>query len=221
MKLLLTFFLLIFISKSYAQDYDLDSLVKTHKKVAILPIKVKYNAQKLQKVGGLKELKSKELEDGFLLQERFCEILRRDSSSLNVDIQLPNETNSLLAENEITLQDLKDLPSDFICEALKVDGVIEIEIRLNQHLPDRVNTENTARRAIMGVLMANPVIFASAIVDSENKGVYSKMTIRDGKIDEVIKDITLDFNDGIFESNDKVIEKILLTNFKKSPYYKK
>jgi hypothetical protein len=222
MKPLLTFLFLLFISKSYAQEYDLDSLVKTHKKVAILPIKVKYNAQKFQKVGGLKELKSKELEDGFLLQERFCEILRRDSSSLNVDIQLPNETNQFLADNEITLQDLKDLPSDFICDALKVDGIIQVELILNQHLPDRGNTENVATRAVIGVLLASAGVGVIPIISADDsKTISSKMVIRDGKFDEVIKKITLTLNDGIFNNTDKVIEKLLLTNFKKSPYYRK
>lgn len=222
MKPLLTFLFLLFISKSYAQEYDLDSLVKTHKKVAILPIKVKYNAQKFEKAGGLKELKSRELEDGFLFQEKFYEILRKDSNSVNVKIQSANETNQFLADNEITLQDLKDLPSDFICDALKVDGIIQVELILNQHLPDRGDTENVATRAVIGVLLASAGVGVIPIISADNnKTISSKMIIRDGKFDEVIKKITLTLNDGIFNDTDKIIEKLLLTNFKKSPYYRK
>jgi hypothetical protein len=222
-KPLLIILLTLISTSIFAQDYDLDSLVKTHKKVAILPVKVKYNAQKFEKAGSLKEMKVKELEDGLTLQEKFCKILQKESNSLDVEIQSSTETNQLLADNEITLQDLKDLPSNFIGDALKVDGIIQIELRLNQHLPDRGNTENVATRAVIGVLLASAGVGVIPIISADNndKTISSKMIIRDGKFDEVIKKITLTLNDGIFNDTDKVIEKLLLTNFKKSPYYRK
>lgn len=65
MKPLLTFLFLLFISKSYAQEYDLDSLVKTHKKVAILPVKVRYNHENLEDGITLESVINREYNDGF------------------------------------------------------------------------------------------------------------------------------------------------------------
>jgi hypothetical protein len=229
MKPLLTFLFLLFISKSYAQEYNLDSLVKTHKKVAILPVKVMYSYKKLSDGQTLNDIKKKEYEDGFLLQEKFIKQLSKDSFHVFVEIQSFNETNSLLSENEITLQDLKDLPADFICESLKVDAIIETEIRLNTHITD---TERAGYQtlAVAGMIV-NPLnaisVFRGPRKVGKNSGgrddknISSKMVISDGHTNEIVKDVTLSFDGSVFNSSDKLIENVLSENFKKSPYYKK
>jgi hypothetical protein len=229
MKLLLIFFLLLFISKSYAQEYDLDSLVKTHKKVAILPVNVMYSYKKLSNGQTLNDIRKKEYEDGYLLQEKFINQLSKDSLHVFVDIQSFNETNSLLSENEITIQDLKDLPAEFICESLKVDAIIETEIRLNTHITD---TERAGYQTLaVASMIINPLNAISVFRgprkvgknsrDRDDKNVSSKMTISDGLTNEIVKEVTVSFDGSVFNTSDKLIENVLSENFKKSPYYKK
>lgn len=131
--ILLIFCLILIFSKG---QINLDSLVKTHKKVAVLPVRVMYAFKKMPDGKIFADIKKMEYEDGILLQQRFINQLYKDSIRVLVDIQAFSETNNLLAENEITIQDLKDLPSEFICEALKVDGIIETEIRLTKHFSE-------------------------------------------------------------------------------------
>jgi hypothetical protein len=222
--------LLTFISTSiFAQDYDLDSLVKTHRKVAVLPVRVMYSFKKLPNGQSLKDVRKKEYEDGFLLQEKFIKRLSGDSTHVQIEILSFKQTNDLLAENEISLEDLKELPADFICESLKVDAVIETEIRLNTHITD---TERASYQAleVAGVIL-NPLNAVSAFRkprkarnssgSRDDKNISSKMTISDGRTNEIVKDVTVGFDGSVFNSSEKLIENVLSENFKKSPYYRK
>jgi hypothetical protein len=226
-RIILLFFCLIpILSKG---QINLDSLVKTHKKVALLPVKVMYSYKKLPEGQTLKDVRNKEFEDGFLLQEKFIKQLYKDSVHVIIEIQSFNETNNLLSENEITLQDLKDLPADFICESLKVDAIIETEIRLNTHITD---TERAGYQtlAVAGMIV-NPLnaisVFRGPRKVGKNSGgrddknISSKMTISDGRTNEIVKDFFVSFDGSVFNSSDKLIENVLWENFKKSPYYKK
>lgn len=226
----LSFIILLIITKTaFSQEISLDSLAKQHKKIAILPVRVIYNYKKMPDGLSMKDIRNKEYEDGFLLQKKFNDHLRLKKESVLVDIQSFDETNGLLAENEITLQDIKDLPSDFICEALKVDGIIEYEIRLNTHLTD--NERYGLQAMAITSIMLNPINAVGLLRgvrkqrnytdNRDDKAVYSKIRISDGVSGEIIKEFSLAFEVGIFNSSDKVIENMLWQNFKKSPYYKK
>lgn len=167
---------------------------------------------------------------------------------MKVSIQAINETNKLLADNSITLKDLEELSSDMIANALKVDGIIEIEINRkssiihigNNETNSDVATGAKADEAIdavaKGFLTGNPLylVIAVASMQNSNKAQSSneksvigtttttcKMVISDGKTGEVIKKYTNGLLDEPLNSNYKVIEKVFWANFKKSPYYKK
>ena len=224
--ILLIFCLIPIFSKG---QINLDSLVKTHKKVAILPVRVMYSYKKLPEGQTLKDIRNKEYQDGFLLQEKFIKQLFKDSVHVFIEIQSYNETNNLLSENEITLQDLKDLPADFICESLNVDAVIEIEIRLNTHITD---SERTGYQTLaVASMIINPLnaisVFRGPRKVGKNSGgrddksVSSKMVISDGLTNEIVKEVTVSFDGSVFNTSDKLIENVLSENFKKSPYYKK
>ncbi len=241
MKPLLTFLLLLFISKSYAQEYDLDSLVKTHKKVAILPVRVMYAFKKMPDEKTLNDIERKQFDDSFVLQEQLYNLLLKEKENVLVDLQSFNETDSLLAENEVTLYDLKDLPANFLCEILKVDGIIECEIKFSDSIDDSKNRTNHQISRLAAItsffVFTNPINShlistagkvrnASIIKDPYFKNKkeikqYSDMTFLDGKTNEVIWDYSTELSDKRFKNVSDVIERVLLTNFKKSPYYKK
>jgi hypothetical protein len=225
--ILLIFCLTPIVSKG---QINLDSLVKTHKKVALLPVRVMYAFKKMPDGKTFKDIKQMEYEAGFLLQERFINQLYKDSLRVLIDIQAFSETNNLLAENEITIQDLKDLPADFICEALKVDAIIETEIRLTKNFTEN---ERTAIQSLQiasmlmnplnagGTLLRRPSNTYSKATNRDDKTVTSMMTISDGKTGEIVKEYSLAMDGGVFNSSDKIITHALWTNFKKCPYYKK
>lgn len=135
-KPLLIILLTLMSTSIFAQDVDIDSLVKTHKRIAILPVRVMYSLKKLSEGTTIEGMRQKEYDDGFLLQDKLWKTLINLNKPLKVDIQSPNKTNSLLTDNEITLVDLKELPSEFVCEALMVDAIIQVEVRLTKHLTD-------------------------------------------------------------------------------------
>ncbi|MEA5404788.1 hypothetical protein VB776_17775 [Arcicella sp. DC2W] len=196
---------------SFSQETNVDSLVKQHKKIAVLPLKVYYIYKTLPEGLKVGDVRNKEYEDGFLLQKKFNDYLKLKKESVTVEIQSFDETNSLLAENEITLQDLKDLPADFICKALKVDGIIDAEIRLNTF----INNEEIVGRELLSIAIG---------VGNKNKldnSVLSKMKISDGNTGEMIGEFPLVLVGTMFKSTEKVIEKMLWLNFKNTPYYKK
>jgi hypothetical protein len=234
MKPLLTFLFLLIISKSFAQEYDLDSLVKTHKKVALLPVKVRYNHENLKDGVTLESVINREYSDGFLIQNSFYDYLENEKKLLKVDIQPINETNRFLAENTITLKDLEELSPDMIANALHVDGIMEIEINRKSYIAqignNGTNTDAAIDAAAKGFLTGNPlylVLAVASIQDPNKESVSStttitcKMVISDGKTGEIIRKYTNGLVDGPLNSTYKVIEKVFWTNFKKSPYYRK
>jgi len=218
-KHLFFIFLLIITKTSFSQEVSLDSLAKQHKKIAVLPIKVYYKYNTLP--DGLKvgDIRNKEYEDGFLLQKKLNDYLKLKKEFVSVEIQSFDETNSLLADNEIKLEDIKDLPANFICEALKVDGILEAEVRLNSFL----SNEEVIGREMLSIAT---IALMPAGVGLRNKNrvensILSKMKISDGNTGEIIGEFPLVLIPGVFISAEKVIEKMLWLNFKNTPYYKK
>ena len=247
-KPLLIILLIIISTSIFAQEYYLDSLVKTHRKVAMLPIKVRYNHENLENGITLESIINREYSDGFLIQNNFYHYLENKKRSLKIDIQPINETNRILAENSITLKDLEELPTDIIANALQVDGIIEIEINRKSHFVQIDNnsensdiavggkTDATIDAIAKGFLTGNPLYLVLAVANTQSsnkvqdpneKSVIGtttttcKMIISDGKTGEIIEKYTNGLFDEPLNSNYKVIEKVFWTNFKKSPYYKK
>lgn len=231
-KPLLIILLTLISTSIFAQEYDLDSLVKTHKRVAILPVKVVYNHEKLKEGVTLESVINREFSDGFLIQNDLFNYLQEEKKSLKIEVQPINETNSLLAENAITLKDLEELPADVVAKALQVDGIIEIEISRKSYFAQvgnsGTNTDAAVDAAVKGFLTGNPLylVLAVASAGAQNTGeenvlsgttIISKMVISDGKTGEIIKKYTNGLIDGSLNSTFRVIEKVFWTNFKKAP----
>ncbi|MEA5425027.1 hypothetical protein [Arcicella lustrica] len=221
-KYLLFIFLLMITRTSFSQEINLDSLVKQHKKIAILPVKVLYVYRTLPEGLKIGDVRDKEYEDGFLLQKKLNDYLKLKKDFVAVEIQSFDETNSLLAENEITLQDIKDLPADFICKALEVDGIIESEVRLIAFLTneEKLGSDMLSVATIIGAaLIPNAIIIRNK--NKVDNTIFSNMKVSDGNTGEVIGKFPLYTEVGIFNSSEKVIDSILWINFKNTPYYKK
>jgi hypothetical protein len=218
MKPLLTFLFFLFISKSYAQEYDLDSLVKTHKKVAVLPVRVKYIFGKITNDSIRMKLEEKEYRDGFMCQENIYNALKKDEVHLKVEVQSCKETNSLLENSQITIKDLEKLPYDVICKSLKVDGVIT-------GISDFASLAKTMELAGFFSMSG----FGSYLgakgkrikTGAKSKDLIFTMIIADGNTGEEIKEYMVALNSWVLESTESLIERALMENFKKSPYYKK
>lgn len=216
----------------FSQNYDSDSLVKTHKKVAVLPVRIMYSFKALPNGLTFSDIKRQEIQDGFSYQERFINQMLKDSVRMLVEVQRFNETNQLLIDNEVKWDDLEDLSADFICEILKVDAIIQTEIRLSKILSDN---ERTAVKALyFADLLYNPITTGGAVVRApakfgknhgkgqmDDKLAFTKMMIADGKTGDTLKEYSLNLDGGVFTSSDAMIKHALWVNFKKSPYYRK
>jgi hypothetical protein len=221
-RIILLFFCLIPIfSKG---QINLDSLVKTHKKVAVLPVRVKYIFGKITNDSIRMKLEEKEHRDGFICQEKIYNALKKDEAHLKVEVQNYKETNSLLENSQITIKDLEELPYDVICKSLKVDGVINNELKFNTGLSDFASLAKTMELA--GFFSMSGFGYLGAKGKSIKTGAKSKdliftMIIADGNTGEEIKEYMVALNSWVLESTESLIERALMENFKKSPYYKK
>ena len=243
MKLLLTFFLLIFISKSYAQDYDLDSLVKTHKKVAILPVRVIYHFDGLANDTILNDIEEREIEDGLVVQEKFCTQLRKKNKSLTVEIQSSDETRRKIRENAIEINDLEGFSRDSLSKILEVDGIIDMEFEFHSitknkgvkvtSKSDYVIGNSAKNGMITGAAQGNylPLAFtgllmlASRMVNFDGEIDFKRITfksiISDGNTGEIIKRNLVTLGNNKILSDDKLLEFILWEYFDHSPYHRR
>jgi hypothetical protein len=129
---------------------------------------------------------------------------------------------------KITLQDLKNSSPDFICEILKVDAIIEVEIRLSESFSE--NERSAIQTLQIANIFLNPLNAGGTVFrnssrtnryshDRNDKTVSAMMTITDGKTGEIIKESRLSLEGGVFNSSDEIIEKALWKNFKRSQYF--
>ena len=130
-KPLLIILLTIISTSIFAQEYYLDSLVKTHKRVAILPVNMIYHFDGLPNDTILNDIKARQIEDGLVVQEKFCTQLRKKYKSLTVEIQSSDETRRKFRENAIEINDLEGFSRDSLSKILEVDGIIDMELKFH------------------------------------------------------------------------------------------
>ncbi len=242
-KPLLIILLTLTFSSIFAQDYDLDSLVKTHRKVAILPVVI-YHLDGLPNDTIVNDVRAKEIEDGLLLQEKFCTLLRKKNKSLTVEIQSADETRRKFRENAIEMNDLESFSRDSLSKILEVDGIIDMEFEFHpiiKHKGVRVTNNsnnavsNSAKNGIIvGAAQGNylPLAFTGLmmLVSKMNKSdididinigrVTFKTIISDGKTGEIIKKNLTTHGNKIL-SDDKSLEFMLWEYFNHSPYHRR
>ncbi|HEY5463732.1 MAG TPA: hypothetical protein VIJ95_10795 [Hanamia sp.] len=128
--ILLIFFTAQFLTPSFGQSKqlyevpNLKSILKTHKIVAILPVKVSISFKRFPKGYNAADNEVQEKEEGLNMQEGMYTFLLRKADKYTVTFQDVQRTNILLKQTGI-FGKLDSLTSDSICKILKVDAVIQ------------------------------------------------------------------------------------------------
>jgi hypothetical protein len=103
---------------------NLNSEIKKHKVVAILPFKVVISYKKLPKGFDAEGNKAQELKDSYSMQDGMYTYLLRKNDEYTVNFQDVQRTNILLKQAGI-MDKLDETLQDSICRLLKVDALIK------------------------------------------------------------------------------------------------
>lgn len=140
-----------------------DEMIKTHKKIAILPtrayIEIK-NVKVVDQIRAQEKLESRKLQESFT--NRFIEW--RDSKSIDLEIQDIGETNSILEDNSVNLS---QIPYKDLCRLLGVDAIITSKVTMAKPL---TNSEAFFSMLATGFAFASQVTTVDISIIDYNTG---------------------------------------------------
>ncbi len=111
---------------------DFNSVSKTHKRVAILPLDVTVEMKKLPKDMTREQLDENSINTGFSMQSNIYSQLLKRSKDYTVKFQDIDRTNSILEKNNMSFDDIQLADKAEICKMLEVDAVISGDMRMSK-----------------------------------------------------------------------------------------
>ena len=129
-----------FSQKNIYENSRFDELSENHKVLAIIPFIAKLELEQSLSKEEQKELAERE---GYAVQDALETYFsrRKKKKKFNVEFQNINNTNALLAQNNITYKNIDVYTVKQLSEILKVDGIISGNLDLNILLSKGVPTE--------------------------------------------------------------------------------
>ncbi len=143
-KILLAIFLignlLLHAQKNIYESDTFDELSQKHKVLAILPFNTHLD---LKENWSKDELKAMEKKEGLAVQNALESYfsLRKKKKKFSVDFQNTKNTNAILAQNNITFENIDIYTTKQLSELLSVDGIISGNLDLNVLLSDGIANE--------------------------------------------------------------------------------
>lgn len=143
-KILLAIFLIgnliLHAQKNIYESDTFDELSQKHKVLAILPFNTHLD---LKENWSKDELKAMEKKEGLAVQNALESYfsLRKKKKKFSVDFQNTKNTNAILAQNNITFENIDIYTTKQLSELLSVDGIISGNLDLNVLLSDGIATE--------------------------------------------------------------------------------
>lgn len=139
---LIVFFVLNqgFSQKNIYENKRFDELAKNHKTLAIVPFITNLD---LKQEVDREELKGLAKKEGYAVQNAFETYFskRKKRKKFNVEFQNIEDTNAILAQNEITYNNLDIYTTKQLCSVLEVDGIISGTLNLNILLSNGIPTD--------------------------------------------------------------------------------
>ncbi|TFG73650.1 MAG: hypothetical protein E4H26_09525 [Flavobacteriales bacterium] len=143
-KILLAIFLIgnliLHAQKNIYESDTFDELSQKHKVLAILPFNTHLD---LKENWSKDELKAMEKKEGLAVQNALESYfsLRKKKKKFSVDFQNTKNTNAILAQNNITFENIDIYTTKQLSELLSVDGIISGNLDLNVLLSGGIATE--------------------------------------------------------------------------------
>ncbi|MAU15526.1 MAG: hypothetical protein CMH46_08300 [Muricauda sp.] len=126
--------------KNIYENIRFDELTNKHKVLAIVPFIAHLELKKAVNRDELKVLAKKE---GYAVQSALEMYFskRKKRKKFNVDFQNINNTNAILAQNNIDYNNIDTFTTQELCKILNVDGIISGNLNLNILLSEGVPTD--------------------------------------------------------------------------------
>ncbi len=204
-SLLVALFVVV-ITHAQKNIYESDKfnlLSKDHQILAIVPFLTNLDLEENISKGELKELEEKE---GYAVQDALETYFsrRKKRKKFSVEFQNITNTNAILAQNEISYQNIDIYTTKELCEILKVDGIISGNLDLNILLSKGIQTDFS---------------FIDYILGDANYGRIG-IKISDGKTSKLLWKYEKEINKKSGKNTDALIDFMMRKATKKFPYEK-
>ncbi len=111
-------------NKKIFENPKLKEIASLHKTVAILPYQVTIKMKKMPKNVTQEDINKQQKQEATNIQNSMYTFLLRKSSKYFVTFQDVAKTNALLAQNQITIENLDTFTKDQVAKILGVDAII-------------------------------------------------------------------------------------------------
>jgi hypothetical protein len=180
---------------------------KTQKVLAIIPFKVSLDMKKLPKGATVESIRESNKETGYSLQSNAYSALLKElgRDKYDIDFQDVDKTNSILAKNNISYEDLVKKDKGELCTLLGVDGIISGDARMTKPM-----SEGAA--VVVGLLVGG--------WGATNKTDVS-LTIHDKKESKLMWKYDYEASGSVGSSPESLAKALMRNVSKKFPYKKK
>lgn len=191
-------------NKKIFESPKLKEAVAGHKTVAILPCMVTIKLKKMPKNTTEADIKTQEKKEATNIQNSMYTFLLRKSSKYSVTFQDVAKTNALLAQNQITVENLETFTKDQIAKILGVDSVISSSL-----ITDKPVSEGGA--------LAAALLIGFSMKTNEAKVM---MSINNGSDGELLWRYDRQVAGGVGSSTDDLVDRIMRQIARNFPYEK-
>jgi len=193
----------VFAQKQIFEAPNLKTVLKTHKMVAILPLRVTISYKKLPKSYNAADNDVQQKQEGVNMQSGMYTYLLRKASDYYVSFQDVQRTNVLLKQAGV-YDKLESLTADSIARILKVDAVIQ-----SSYAYERTASEAAA--------IAKTLVFGFG--GSTASGSLT-MQINSGSDGNLLWRFYKEMNEGAFTTADELMERMMKKVARNFPYEK-
>lgn len=190
-------------SKQVYEAPNFKNTLKTHKTVAILPLRVTISYKKFPKNYNAADNTVQEKEEGLNMQDGMYTYLLRKASDYYVTFQDVQRTNILLKQAGV-FDKIESITADSLCKILKVDGVVQAS-----YAYQRTGSEAAA--------IAKTLVFGFG--GSTASGALT-MQINNGADGTLLWRFYKEMNEGIFSSANEMMVKMMKKVARNFPYEK-
>ncbi|MBV5303396.1 MAG: hypothetical protein JZU70_04225 [Chlorobium sp.] len=185
---------------------DFSDVTKNHKKVAILPFTVSYDAKSISKDFTVEAAKKAEKEESLIFQQNiYAQFLKRQAQGkYTVVFQDVDDTNAILQRNGISYDNVTSFTKNEIANKLGVDAVISGTIRKSKPM-------STTGAVVMTFLVG---------FGGNTNRVDISMVLHDGKDGNLLWKYDNDKGSGLGGSPESLAKSLMNNISKNFPYQK-
>jgi hypothetical protein len=186
---------------------DFSDITNSHKRVAILPFIVSYDAKSISKEFTIETAKKAEKEESVIFQQNiYAQFLKRQTQGkYTVEFQDIDDTNAMLMKNGISYENITSFTKAEIASKLGVDSVISGTIRKSKPM-------STTGAVVMTLFLG---------FGGNTNRIDISMTLHNGKDGNLLWKYDNDRAAGLGSSAEEIAKSLMNNISKNFPYMKK